>query len=72
MFPHPSYVTEPGQSTGKVFGLVAATPAGMCRPRPLLEINRAQWDKCLQCAEFEHCYKLSMARLALQAAADSL
>jgi len=72
MFPHPLRVTEPGRSTGNVFSLVAASPAGMCRARPRVEINRAQWDHCLQCPEFEHCYKLSMAKLALETAASTM
>lgn len=72
MFPHPLRVTEPGQSTGKVFSLVATGPAGMCRPRPGLEFNRAEWDRCVQCPEFEHCYKLSMAKLALETAASTV
>jgi len=72
MFPHPLHVSDQGKSSGKVFTLVAVSPAGMCRARPRLDINRAEWDKCLQCPEFEHCYKLSMARVALQTAADSL
>jgi hypothetical protein len=72
MFPESLGPTESGESTGKVFRLVSTSPVGMCRTRPRLEIDQAQWDKCRQCPEFEGCYQLGMARVALQTAADNL
>jgi len=72
MFPDSLQPTEPGLSSGKVFRLVSISPAGMCRTRPRLEVDRAEWDKCVLCPEFEHCYKLSMAKLVLETAASTL
>lgn len=59
------------RNTGKVFALVTTTPPGLCRARPQVEMNRAAWDECVQCPEFDHCYQLSMARLALQTATQN-
>jgi len=60
------------RTAGKVFALVSVTPPGLCRVRPRLEVDRAAWDECVRCPEFDHCYKLSMARLAMLTAADSV
>ena len=52
---------------GKVFSF------RLDRPR-VLAINRVteedskQWDECIQCPEFDVCYKLSMAKFALEQA----
>lgn len=37
----------------------------------LVKTDIAEWDDCLSCPEFEHCYKLCMAKLALEAAVAS-
>lgn len=60
---------DPRRAAGKVFALVSDTPPGLCRARPRLEVNREAWDECVRCPEFDHCYKLSMARVAMQTAA---
>lgn len=57
---------------GKVFALVSDPPPGLCRARPRLEVDGAAWDECVRCPDFDHCYKLSMAKLAVQIAADNL
>lgn len=31
-----------------------------------VEVNYEEWDDCLRCPEFDHCYKLCSARIALQ------
>jgi len=36
-----------------------------------IEINHDQWEECQQCADFDSCYKLSMAKIALESAVAS-
>jgi hypothetical protein len=59
------------RSVGKVFSFVVVSPVGLARPARRLEVDRQAWDDCVRCPEFEHCDKLSMARLALEAAVAS-
>ena len=40
-------------------------------PRRVTKVDSTQWDECTQCAEFENCYQLSMARLQLEQAVRS-
>jgi len=72
MCPNLPGMSGDGRTAGKVFTLVTTAPPGLCRARPRLEVNRAAWDECVRCPEFDHCYKLSMAKVALQTAADSI
>jgi hypothetical protein len=60
------------RKAGKVFALVTDPPRGLCPARPRLEVDRAAWDECVRCPDFDHCYKLSMAKLAMQIGAHSL
>ncbi|QDT07396.1 hypothetical protein K227x_58230 [Rubripirellula lacrimiformis] len=57
-----------GEQAGKVFSVRIDPPAGMMRARTESEIDIQQWDDCQRCPEFESCYPLSMATLALQTA----
>jgi hypothetical protein len=60
-----------GEAKGKVFSLQFVTPAGMAprATRPVLDLET--WDACTHCPEFENCYKLSMAKLAIAEATGS-
>jgi hypothetical protein len=40
----------------------------MLRSDRQIEVNQAEWDDCLRCPEFDHCYKLCLAKLNLEAA----
>ena len=51
---------------GKVFGFELDS-SGLGRTERSVTANVAEWDDCLQCPEFDHCYKFCMAKLALQA-----
>lgn len=31
-----------------------------------LTIDKAQWVQCVECPDFDHCYKLSLAKALLQ------
>ena len=68
MFPDPLHATNDRMNAGKVFSFVVITPAGMCKAARRVEINREEWDECTQCPEFERCYNLGMAKLALETA----
>ena len=52
---------------GKVFGF-ELDAIGLGRSDRLVAADISEWDDCLDCPEFEHCYKFCMAKLALGAA----
>ena len=60
-----------GEHQGKVFSLRIDAPAGMMSARPQIETDVPQWDDCSECPEFESCYRLCMARIALQNAVSA-
>jgi hypothetical protein len=53
---------------GKVFSLTAISPAGMFPLRRRVNIDLQQWDDCLKCPEFDHCYRLCLAKFTLEEA----
>ena len=50
---------------GKVFAFELDS-AGLALSERSIQTNIAEWDDCLSCAEFDHCYKLCMAKLLLE------
>ncbi len=52
---------------GKVFSFKLGS-IGLARSDRAVKTDIAQWDDCLECPEFDHCYRLCMAKLALEAA----
>ena len=52
---------------GKVFSFELDS-RGLARSDRLVKADIAEWDDCLACPEFDHCYKLCMAKLTLEAA----
>lgn len=52
---------------GKVFGFELDT-TGLARSDRKVIANIEEWDDCLDCPEFDHCYRYCMARLTLEAA----
>ncbi|MEE9596298.1 MAG: hypothetical protein V3V96_05925 [Acidiferrobacterales bacterium] len=52
---------------GKVFSFELDS-MGLARSDRLVKADTTEWDDCLECPEFDHCYKLCMAKLALSAA----
>ena len=63
IFPKPAHL---GDNPGKVFSLHIDAPAGMMPTRPAFQTDIEQWDDCQRCPEFESCYRLCMAKLALE------
>ena len=51
---------------GKVFGFEIRS-RGLARSGRGVEADISEWDDCLACPEFDHCYKLCMAKLTLAA-----
>jgi hypothetical protein len=54
--------------SGKVFSFELKRVGGMFVLDRRTAVNMEQWDDCLACPEFEDCYKLSLGKLALEAA----
>ena len=54
---------------GKVFSFELDT-VGLARSDRKVQTNIEEWDDCLRCPEYEHCYKLCMAKLALEVAIE--
>jgi hypothetical protein len=52
---------------GKVFSFELDN-AGLARSQRNIQTDIAEWDDCIACLEFEHCYKLCLAKLNLETA----
>ncbi len=59
---------EPMQ--GKVFAF-ELDRSGLARSNRRITANIAEWDDCIECEEFDHCYKFCMAKLLLQNAVEN-
>lgn len=68
LFPDSLHAEFNRPAVGKVFSFVVVSPPGLCRAPRHVEMDREAWDACVECPEFDHCYKLSMAKLALDTA----
>ena len=44
------------------------TVGGMYRGERTFGADMKEWDDCVACPEFEHCYKLCAAKMELEAA----
>ena len=51
---------------GKVFSAQLQRAGGMAIATRRTGVDLDAWNQCVACEEFEHCYKLSMAKLALE------
>ncbi|WP_299649182.1 hypothetical protein [uncultured Tateyamaria sp.] len=65
MFHDSLHFSENDQMQGKVFSFELDS-VGLARSARSIQTDLAEWDDCLACAEFAHCYKLCMAKLALE------
>jgi hypothetical protein len=50
---------------GKVFSFELDS-VGLARTGRSIQTDIKEWDDCVACPEFSHCYKLCMAKLALE------
>ena len=70
MFPNGLHLKHSTLNGGNVFAAQLSRANGTM---PLtsdraIEINVNQWDDCQLCLEFDSCYKLCLARVALESA----
>lgn len=68
MFPDILHLEQDRPVSGRVFSYELARAGSLFRSDRRVSVNQEQWDDCLRCPEFEHCYQLSMGRLTLQTA----
>jgi hypothetical protein len=54
---------------GKVFSF-ELDRIGLVRSNRTIKADIAEWDDCLECEEFDHCYKFCIAKLLLQDAIE--
>jgi hypothetical protein len=71
MFPSVGPLNAEKLHPGKVFTLKAVTPTRMMPQRRSVWTDLWQWDDCRACPDFDHCYRLCMAKMMFQDAADS-
>ncbi len=74
MFPDTLHLNDNVANTGQVFSVRVKKPEGGVIPvysDRLIEVDFKQWKECQLCVEFESCYKLSMAKIALESAVAS-
>ena len=69
MFHETLHFSENTPMRGKVFAF-ELDRAGLARSNRSIDANLAEWDDCLECEEFEHCYRFCMAKLLLQTAIE--
>jgi hypothetical protein len=53
---------------GKVFSFELDSASGVGRRERKVGANLLEWDDCVQCPEYEHCYRYCMAKMELEAA----
>ncbi len=68
MFPPTLHVDADRPVRGKAFAYQLFTPGGIMRADRRVSADIKAWDECVSCAEFEHCYKLSLGKLVLETA----
>jgi len=68
MFPDALHFLENEPNVGKVFTfeLDSTRPFGAVRSDRKFSADIEEWDDCLKCPEFEHCYKFCMAKMSLE------
>jgi len=71
MFPSVLALREDRPTSGTVFTVMLERAGGMWRSNRSVTADLKRWDECLQCDDFEDCYKLSMAKLALESAVQN-
>jgi hypothetical protein len=54
---------------GKAFAIELDRAGGMAIVTRHASVDLDEWEKCLACDEFQNCYKLSLAKLALETGA---
>ncbi len=68
MFPSVLHLQEDRPASGTVFTVVLERAGGMRRSGRSITADMDRWDECLECPDFDGCYKFSMATLTLESA----
>lgn len=68
MFPDALHFRVNEPVSGKVFTYELDTTGGAYPRRSdrQFSVKIEEWDDCLACPEFDHCYKLCMAKMCLE------
>lgn len=72
LFPDTLHASSDPTKRGKVFSYTLHSAGGLYRGERETGVDTAGWDHCTQCPEFDNCYKLSLAKLALEGAVANL
>ncbi len=65
IFPKVKSHTPNNHEAGKVFKVDQKKSGGLWSFGEKLDVDIEEWDDCLQCHEFEACYKLSSAKFLI-------
>ena len=68
MFPDALHFTSNRPIRGKIFSYEMELAGGLMWADRRTSADIHEWDDCLQCPEFDHCYRFRLGKLALQAA----
>ena len=71
MFPDILHLEQDRPVSGKAFAYELVRAGSLFRSDRRVSVDRRQWDDCVRCPEFEHCYLLSMGRLTLATAIEN-
>ncbi len=69
MFHEVLHFRENALMKGKVFSF-ELDRMGLARSNRSISTDMAEWDDCIECEEFDHCYKFCVAKLLLQDAIE--
>ena len=67
MFPSVVEMVHDKPVAGEVFGYEVDYPGQVAHRRDTM-VNRDAWRKCLECSEFDGCYRLSTATMLMELA----
>lgn len=68
MFPDALHHASDQAVKGKVFFYELHSAGGLYRRDRAFGVDMREWEDCVACPEFEHCYKLCAAKMGLEAA----
>jgi hypothetical protein len=67
LFPDVMPPVAPGVQAGRVFSF-ELTSIGLARGERRVDVDLEAWEKCVECPDFDSCYRLSSGKLMLQSA----
>lgn len=68
MFPDVLHLPSDKPVSGKVFTVLLERAGGMLRSNRSIEADEEAWNECVQCEQFDTCYKFCMAKMTLASA----